>query len=253
MDKKLSTNPNINIQDIHNKKLKNNKIINFPLKNILFEQKNAKNQKNMIKFKKIKSNFINLNYQNSSPRCIGMNNLINSNNKILFTKQLNNEKRSNSEYFVKPIKSEMIIHRNNDVNENYLRGFSLNLQKFEIQNKNTNIIKKRKAKIRNRAINIFNDKESVVVKTPNRNLSFSFANKKAINNNNKILLDSETDYDIKEENKKLKKEIYLLKKETETIRFFCYNLKEKMNQLEEQNDILKKENKIILKLLNNKK
>ena len=150
----------------------------------------------------------------------------------------------------------MIVHLNNNINENSLRGFSLdnlNLKNFQIQNKSTNIIKKRKAKIRNRAINIFNDNESVIVSTPNRIMSFSFANKNVINNKNFKHFDTEYDFDTREENIKLKKEIYILKKEMESIRIFCKNLKDKVSRLEEQNDILKKENKAILKFFKNKK
>ena len=254
--KNMNKNQNIEIQDINHKKSKNSNILNFPLKNILLDQKNLKKQKKVIKFKKLKANLININYPSSNPRAIGLNNLLNTSNKKIYNRPLNKENRNNSEYFLKPIKSEVIIHRNKIMNENSLRGFSLdnlNLKNFDIQNKNTNIIKKRKAKIRNRTINIFNDNESVIVTTPNRNMSFSFANKNAINNKNIKHFYTEHDFDIREENIKLKKEIFILKKEMESIRIFCNNLKDKISRLEEQNDILKKENKAILKFLKNKK
>ena len=270
INKKLNINPNI-------KKLKNNKILNFPLKGELFDHKThiQKKHKKIIKFKKIKYNNIilkdkiNINLNNNTPKCIGLNNLLNAYNKILSsTRPLNKDKRSNSEYFLKPIKKESLLHNSHNShnninnNENSLRGLSLdnlNLKKFELQNKNTNIIKKSKPKIRNRAINIFNDNESVVVATPIRNMSFSFANKKErintnYNDNSKIMFDFDCDYNFKEENMKLKKEIYLLKKEMESIKSFCNNLKDKVNKLEEENQILKEENKTILNLLNiNKK
>ena len=255
-DKNMNENQIIDNQDTNPKKTKNSNILNFPLKNILFDQKNLKKQKKVIKFKKLKANLINLNCPSSNSRAIGLTNLLNTSNKKIYTKPLNKDSRNNSEYFLKPIKSEMIIHRNKIINGNSLRGFSLdnlNLKNFEIQNKNTNIIKKRKAKIRNRTINIFNDNESVIVTTPNRNMSFSFANKNIINNKNIKHFYTEYDFDIREENIRLKKEIFILKKEMQSIRVFCNNLKDKISRLEEQNDILKKENKAILKFLKNKK
>ena len=65
----------------------------------------------------------------------------------------------------------------------------------------------------------------------NRNMSFTFANKNAIdnnlleienvNNNDKIIFDNDIFMNIKEKNKKLENEIYFLKKEIENIRLFC--------------------------------
>ena len=277
-NQKLNTNPNLTDFQIKAiKSFRNNKTFNFPLKNILLEQKNKKK----LKFKKIKSNIIlkekdkeNFKYSNNSnntPKCqeiagLKNNNLNSNNGKILYTKSLRNGKRSNSEYFLRPLRSETFYRNNNNsfnYNDNKLRGISfdnLNLNKFEIQNKITNFINKKKAKIRNRAINVFNDNETNKIITPNRNMSFSFANKKLRNYNlfeneknsynDNLLFDYELIKNTIEENKKLNNEIYFLKKEIENIRFICQKLSSKVTNLEDENEILKKENKAILKLLN---
>ena len=195
-NKNINTNPNnITEYKIKGLKIKNNKKFNFPIKNILFEQKKKKNQKlktNIILKDKDK---INNNFGNNTPKYLreiqNKDNNTNALNKILYPKSLSNEKRSNSEYFLNPIKRENYSSKSNNNSINYkvkkLRGYSLEnlvIKKFEIENKKTTIIKERKEKIKNRAINVFNDNESgKEIPVHNRNMSFTFANKNAIDNN----------------------------------------------------------------------
>ena len=267
--KKLNTNPNT--QDVNikgTKSSKNNKTLNFPIKNILLSQKMQKK----IKFKKLKPNIIlkdkekiNI-YYNNSPKSLGQNpnkiNNLNTYNKILYSKPFKHNKRSYSEYYLKPIDRDLDLEKeynsspNN--NENNLKGFSLDnlkINKFEIQNKNSNIIKKRRTIIRNRTFNIFNDNSGEAYK----NISFTFGYKNLINNNitdfkklqnNEKVIDY--DYIMKsiEENKILKNEINSLKEEIKNIKNICQNLSLKVTSLEEQNEALKKENQTILNLLN---
>ena len=194
-NKNINTNPNhITEYKIKGLKIKNNKKFNFPIKNILFEQKKKKNQNlktNIILKDKDKIN----NIGNNTPKYPGeiqnKDNNTNALNKILYSKSLSNEKRSNSEYFLNPIKRENYSPKSNNNSISYkvkkLRGYSLEnlgINKFEIENKKTTRIKKRKEKIKNRAINVFNDNESgKEMPVHNRNMSFTFANKNAIDNN----------------------------------------------------------------------
>ena len=243
---KLNTNPNnqdLKIKEI--KSTKNNKTLNFSIKNILFDQKNQKK----IIFKKLKPNMV---LKDNTPKSYKP---IQTNNTIFYSKPLNYSKRSKSEYLLKPIKNNNnFLNLNN--NENYLRGFSfdnLSFNKIKKQNKNTNIIiKKSKPKIRNRTINIFNDNlneefDGVI----NKNKSFSMAYKKLSNNNN--LSNKVIDYSIivktQYENKELKNEINHLKKEIENFKYIFQNLSSRVSKLEEENEILKKKNGEIIKLL----
>ena len=273
---KMNTNPNE--QDILNKGLKsikNYKSFNFPLKDILFKQKIHK----IIKFKKIKPNImlkdkekINIHFTNNTPKSQNPNKINNlyTYNKVLHSKPINNKKRSYSEYYLKPIQKDIYCEKENNIslnnNENKIKDFSLdnlNMSKFEIQNKNKNLAKKRKAIIRNRTINIFNENSSIGEAIGyNKNISFTFGNRnrknnnkidlKNININEKLINDYDFGMNPKEENKKLKNEIYQLKKEVENIKNICQTLTVKVTRLEEQNEALKKENKTILKLLNMK-
>ena len=273
-NKNINTNPNI-IKEykIKGLKIKNNKKLNFPIKNILYEQKTIKNKNlkaNIILKDKYKIN--NNNYWNNTPKYLdkkqNKDNNKNGYSKILYTKPLNNNKRSNSEYFLNPIKMEICSSKSNNNSLNYrekkIRGFSLenfDINKLGIQNENTTRIIKRKEKIKNRAINAFNDNKSrKEIPVYNRNMSFTFSNKNAIDNNllenenldnnDKIIFDNDIFMNIKEKNNKLESEIYFLKKEIENISLMCKNLSFKVINLEEQNELLKKENKEILKLLN---
>ena len=272
--KNINTNPNI-IKEykIKGLKIKNNKKLNFPIKNILYEQKTIKNKNlkaNIILKDKYKIN--NNNYWNNTPKYLdkkqNKDNNKNGYSKILYTKPLNNNKRSNSEYFLNPIKMENCSPKSNNNSLNYrekkIRGFSLEnfgINKFGIQNENTTRIIKRKEKIKNRAINVFNDNKSrKEIPVYNRNMSFTFSNKNAIDNNllenenldnnDKIIFDNDIFMNFKEKNNKLESEIYFLKKKIENISLICKNLSFKVINLEEQNELFKKENKEILKLLN---
>ena len=266
-NKNLNTNPNpqdLKIKGVKNTK-NNYKAFNFPIKNILFSQRNQKN----LQFKKLKPNIIlkdkdkmNIINGNNTPKC---QRPIETNNKVLYFKPSNRSKRSKSEYLFDSIKNEIFRTNNNSLNlnsnENYLRGFSfdnLSLNKFEIQKKHKNIIKKSKPNIRNRAINIFNDNlNEELERDNNKNFSFTFANKNVLNNNNilnnKVVIDYDFIMKTHDENTKLKNEINYLKKEIDNFKLIFQNLSSKVSQLEEQNDLLKKQNDEIIKLFMNKK
>ena len=272
--KKLQTNPNIQNYRLIGKTAKNNKSFNFPIKSILFEQ----NLNKKIKFKKLKPSItlkdkdkINCTYITTT--CQGINKINNNNLKsykgILYTKPVKNEKRSNSEYFLKSVKNDINISKinnnssmnNSSINNNKkLRGFSLdnlNWNKLDIPNLEKNVIKKKKTKLRNRAINIFSESSCNGAATaPNRNMSFNqFVNNKVINNDKvefenisnheNIIIDYDKYINTREENTKLKKEVISLKKEIENLKFMYQDLSMKVSNLEEQNEILKKENNTI--------
>ena len=268
--KKLNTNPNI--QDMRHKVIKtsnNKKTFNFPLKNILFH----KNSQIKLNFKKLKSkakkqkNDYNNNILKSHQ--IKDNKNINSFTKILYSKPFNIGKRSNSEYLLKPIKTDMPSSKTNNnslnvtynLNDNNITGFSLeNLNTNNIEyDKNAVQLRKKKVNIRNRTLQILNDNSSIRgMITSNKNISF---NKNLIsniktefknsNNNNKekLNIDYDTFLRTQEENKKLKKDISNLKNEIENIKLICQKLNIKIINLEEQNKFIKKENATIMKLL----
>ena len=268
--KKLKTNQNVKNFRLIGKTSKNNKSFNFPIKSLLFEQ----NLNKKIKFKKLKPSItlkdkdkINCTYITTIGQ--GINKIKNNNLKsykgILYTNPVKNEKRSNSEYFFKSIKNDINIskiNKNSSMNNNNkkLRGFSLdtlNWNKLDIQNLEKNEIKKKKTKVRNRAINIFSESPCNGAATaPNRNMSFNqFVNSKVINNdkvefenisnNENIIIDYDKYKNTREENTKLKKEVISLKKEIENLKFMYQDLSMKVSNLEEQNQILKKENNTI--------
>ena len=268
--KKLNTNPNI--QDMRHKVIKtsnNKKTFNFPLKNILFH----KNSQIKLNFKKLKSNAIKQknDYNNNILKShqIKHNKNINSFTKILYSKPFNIGKRSNSEYLLKPIKTDMPSSKTNNnslnvtynLNDNNITGFSLeNLNTNNIEyDKNAVQLRKKKVNIRNRTLQILNDNSSIRgMITSNKNISF---NKNLIsniktefknsNNNNKekFNVDYDTFLRTQEENKKLKKDINNLKNEIESIKLICQKLNIKIINLEEQNKFIKKENATIMKLL----
>ena len=268
--KKLNTNPNI--QDMRHKVIKtsnNKKTFNFPLKNILFH----KNSQIKLNFKKLKSKAIKQknDYNNNILKShqIKDNKNINSFTKILYSKPFNIGKRSNSEYLLKPIKTDMPSSKTNNnslnvtynLNDNNITGFSLeNLNTNNIEyDKNAVQLRKKKVNIRNRTLQILNDNSSIRgMITSNKNISF---NKNLIsniktefknsNNNNKekLNIDYDTFLRTQEENKKLKKDINNLKNEIESIKLICQKLNIKIINLEEQNKFIKKENATIMKLL----
>ena len=271
--KKLNTNPNM--QEIRHKVIKtsnNKKAFNFPLKNFLFD----KNSQIKLKFKKLKSNAIkeNNDYNNNIMKShqIKQNKNINSFTKMLYSKPLNIGKRSNSEYLLKPIKTDMVYSRTNNnslnvtynLNDNNITGLSLeNLHTNNNEfNQNTVQLRKKKVNIRNRTLQIFNDNSSIRgMLTSNKNISINrnlisknkteFKNSNNNNNNNKekIFVDYDIFLKTQEENKKLKKDINNLKSEIENIKLICQKLNIKVSNLEEQNKFIKKENGTIMKLL----
>jgi len=261
--KNLKTNPNM--QEIRHKVIKssnNKKTFNFSLKNILFDKK-LKFQKmkaNVIKEKDIKENNILKSHQ------MNHNKNTKSFTKILYSKPFNIGKRSNSEYILKPLQTDIISSKTNNnslnatynINDNNITGFSLdNLNTNNIEfNKDTLQLKKKKVNNRNKTLQIFNDNSSIRgMITSNKNISFNKNvanhNRTEFNNNNKEKL--AVDYDIflktKEENEKLKKEINHLKNEIENIKLICQQLNIKVSNLEDQNKFIKKENGTIMKLL----
>jgi hypothetical protein len=243
--KKLNTNPNI--QDMRHKVIKtsnNKKTFNFPLKNILFH----KNSQIKLNFKKLKSNAIKQknDYNNNILKShqIKDNKNINSFTKILYSKPFNIGKRSNSEYLLKPIKTDMPSSKTNNnslnvtynLNDNNITGFSLdNLNMNNIEfNKDALQLKKKRVNIRNKTFQIFNENSSIRgMVTSNKNISFNknmiSHNKTEFKNNNKekLVVDYDTFLKTQEENKKLKKEINHLKNEIENIKL----IKKKMKQL----------------------
>ena len=261
--KNLKTNPNM--KEIRHKVIKssnNKKTFNFSLKNILFDKK-LKFQKlkaNVIKEKDIKENNILKSYQ------MNHNKNTNSFTKILYFKPFNIGKRSNSEYILKPLQTDIISSKTNNnslnvtynINDNNITGFSLdNLNMNNIEfNKDTLHLKKKKVNNRNKTLQIFNDNSSIRgMITSNKNISFNknVANhsRTEFNNNNKekLAVDYDTFLKTKEENEKLKKEINHLQNEIESIKLICQQLNIKVSNLEEQNKFIKKENGAIMKLL----
>ena len=281
-----NTNPNTqNCRHKTKKKIKNNNSFNFPIKNIIFDTKLIKNKR--MQYKKIKPNILLrdkiidkeiINFT-TSPTCQiqksnnNNNNNIktNNNNKVLYNKPIQKEKsRSHSEYIIKSLKNEIKYSNsnNNSLNNHNkkLRGFSLdNLSwnKLEIQHFETNVSKKRRPIIRNRAINVLYDNSSNgAITSPNRNLSHNnvnnVANKKSLNNakinfinfekaknmndNENIIINYDTFINTREENKKLKTEVISLKKEIEKLKYMYQDLSLKVSNLQEQNETLKKEN-----------
>ena len=268
--KKLNTYQNI--QEIRHKVIKtsnNKKTFNFPLKNILFE----KNSQIKLKFKKLKSNIINEknDYNNNMLKShqIKHNKNINSFTKILYSKPFNIGKRSNSEYLLKPIKTDMVSSKtkNNslnvtyNLNDNNITGFSienLNTNNNEFK-KNTVQLRKNKVNIRNRILQINDNSSLKGMITSNKNISYNkkliinnkteFKNSNNNNNKEKLIVDSDIFVKTQEENKKLRKEINNLKSEIENIKLICQKLNIKVTNLEEQNKFIKKENSTIMKLL----
>ena len=281
-----NTNPNTqNCRHKTKKKIKNNNSFNFPIKNILFDTKMIKNKR--IQYKKIKPNILLrdkiidkeiINFT-TSPTCKGQRSINNNNNniktnndnKVIYNKPIQKEKRrSNSEYLINSLKNEIKYSKsnNNSLNNHNkkLRGFSLdNLSwnKLEIQHFETNVSKKRRPIIRNRAINVLYDNSSNgAITSPNRNLShnnvYNVANKKSLNkaninfinfekaknmnDNENIIINYDTFINTREENKKLKTEVISLKKEIEKLKYMYQDLSLKVSNLEEQNETLKKEN-----------
>ena len=140
---------------------------------------------------------------------------------------------------------------------------NLSWNKLEIQHFETNVSKKRRPIIRNRAINVLYDNSSNgAITSPNRNLShnnvYNVANKKSLNkaninfinfekaknmnDNENIIINYDTFINTREENKKLKTEVISLKKEIEKLKYMYQDLSLKVSNLEEQNETLKKEN-----------
>ena len=286
---KNNANSNSNTQNCRHKGkniIKNNKSFNFAIKSILFDTKLNKR----LQYKKIKPNILIKEkikdkekekifsgtttpaYQvcqgpgiNKSNNNIKTNN-ININN-ILYTKPIQNEKRrSNSEYLLNSIKNDIKYSKsNNNSLKNHnkkLRGFSLdNLSwnKLEIQHLETNVAKRKRPLIRNRAINVLYDNSLNGASTaPNRNFSYNnvgnqnnsnnmnnykigYENAKNIDNDN-IIINYETFMNTREENKKLKTEVISLKKEIERLKYMYQDLSFKVSNLEEQNEKLRKEN-----------
>ena len=269
--KKLNTNPNL--QEIRHKVIKtsnNKKTFNFPLKNILFD----KNSQIKLKFKKLKSKAIKEknDYNNNILKShqIKQKRNINSFTKILYSKPFVIGKRSNSEYLLKPLKTEIASSKTNNnslnvtynLNDNNITGLSLenlNTNNNEF-NKNTVQLRKKKLNIRNRTLQILNDNSSIRgMITSNKNISFNknlisnnkteFKNSNNNNNKEKLVIDYDTFMKVQEENKKLKKDISNLKNEIESIKLICQKLNIKVTNLEEQNKFIKKENGTIMKLL----
>ena len=261
--KNLKTNPNM--QEIRHKVIKssnNKKTFNFSLKNILFDKK-LKFQKmkaNVIKEKDVKENNILKSHQ------MNHNKNAKSFTKILYSKPFNIGKRSNSEYILKPLQTDIISSKTNNnslnvtynINDNNITGFSLdNLNTNNIEfNKDILQLKKKKVNNRNKTLQIFNDNSSIRgMITSIKNISFNknkmSHNKTEFKNNNKekLVVDYDTFLKTKEENEKLKREINHLKNEIENIKLICQQLNIKVSNLEEQNKFIKKENGAIMKLL----
>ena len=261
--KNLKTNPNM--QEIRHKVIKssnNKKTFNFSLKNILFDKK-LKFQKmkaNVIKEKDVKENNILKSHQ------MNHNKNTKSFTKILYSKPFNIGKRSNSEYILKPLQTDIISSKTNNnslnvtynINDNNITGFSLdNLNTNNIEfNKDILQLKKKKVNNRNKTLQIFNDNSSIRgMITSIKNISFNknkmSHNKTEFKNNNKekLVVDYDTFLKTKEENEKLKREINHLKNEIENIKLICQQLNIKVSNLEEQNKFIKKENGAIMKLL----
>jgi len=261
--KKIKINPNM--KDIRHKVLKysnNKKFLNFPLKNILFDKKSKikKLKYNILKGKEVyKNNIIKYNQ-------INQNKNTNAFTRILYSKPVNIGKRSNSEYLIKPLKTDIISSKTNNnslnatynLNDNNITGFSLdNLNTNNINFKNKPQLKKKKVNIRNKTSQIFNENSSIRrMIDSNKNISINknmfIHNKTEFKNNNykeKLIVDSDTFLKTQEENKKLKKEINNLKNEIESIKLICQQLNIKISSLEEQNKYIKKENGTTIKLL----
>lgn len=261
INKKLKINPIIEeLKSKGIKRSKNKKTLNFPLKNILFE----KTFQNKKKFRKLKPDIISKDKNNITiSNQIVRNNIIKDYFKNLYSNQYSHQKRANSDFFLNPIKNNIIYSRTNNnslnttnINEHKLPDFSFdNINKIDLNKNNKIKRKKGKVNVRNRTFQIYNENYSLGIATiPNRIVTLdNNNNSKNKEFNNKIISDSDIIINIQKENKNLKKVVYELKKEIENIKLICQNLNKKVLTLEEKNEVLKKENSTILKLLNRNK